>query len=71
MFDQVDDFNWLRAEPSPNYALMEDNEKINEDKWEDVLEVLGVQDRGLQQGHTPDPAGILSMIGRSEAEDVP
>lgn len=71
MFDQVDDFKWLRAERSPNWRLMEDTEQIKEAKWEDIIETLGAQDKELQQGHTPDPAGILFVLGRSEAENVP
>jgi len=40
MFDQVDDFKWLRAEPSPNWRLIEDNEKIKADKWEEIVKTL-------------------------------
>jgi len=71
MFDQVDDFKWLRAEPSPNWRLMDDSEQIKEDKWQDILKTLGAHDKELQQGHTPDPATVLFAIGRSEVENVP
>lgn len=35
MFDQVDDFKWLRAEQSPNWSLGEDD--ISEETWDLVL----------------------------------
>lgn len=40
MYDQVDDFKWLRAEPSPNWGLMKDEERISEDRWTDIVEEL-------------------------------
>lgn len=70
MYDQVDDFKWLRTEPSPNWRLMKDDEHIGRDTWKGVLETLEALDREVQEGLTPDPAGTLRVLGRSEAERV-
>lgn len=40
MFDQVDDFKWLRTEASPNWRRMQDEEGVKEDSWQEVLEAL-------------------------------
>ncbi|KAL2263254.1 hypothetical protein VTK26DRAFT_7601 [Humicola hyalothermophila] len=37
MFDQVDDFKWLKATPSPNWSLLPDEEAIPEDQWQSIL----------------------------------
>jgi len=71
MYSQVDDFKWLRAEPSPNWRLMKEDESIKADNWDKVLENLGALDNASQQGHKPDVAGILFVLGRSEAENIP
>lgn len=37
LFDQVDDFKWLKTEPSPNWRVMEDGEKVPEETWREVV----------------------------------
>ncbi len=37
MFDQVDDFKWLKSEPSPNWSLMKEEDKVPEDTWREVV----------------------------------
>lgn len=49
MWDQVDDFGWLRAEPSPNWGVLttEDDLWINDEKWRDICDQrskLGVKE---------------------------
>lgn len=33
----VDDFKWLRAEPSPNWAVLEESKRVKEEIWRDVV----------------------------------
>jgi tubulin-specific chaperone C len=54
MFGEVDDFKWLKSEPSPNWRLMKDEDRVPEDTWreavpggpgwrvEDILRVVGI-----------------------------
>lgn len=34
---EVDDFKWLRAEASPNWAVLEESKRVKEDVWRDVV----------------------------------
>lgn len=34
---QVDDFKWLRSEPSPNWRAMDEEERLDEKVWRDVV----------------------------------
>lgn len=57
-WDQVDDFKWLRSEPSPNWRAMKEEERLEENVWkevvpggpgmgvDDVLKAVGVQRGG-------------------------
>ena len=38
MWDQVDDFKWLKAEPSPNWSILksEDDRAINDESWKEI-----------------------------------
>lgn len=36
-FDQIDDFKWLKAEPSPNFRILEEEERVGESVWRDVV----------------------------------
>lgn len=36
-WDQVDDFKWLKAEPSPNWSILPEAERIKEDVWITVV----------------------------------
>ena len=51
-WDQVDDFKWLRAEPSPNWSVLSEAQRLPESVWtdavrggrstEDVLRAVGI-----------------------------
>ncbi|KAH6873099.1 tubulin folding cofactor C [Alternaria rosae] len=36
-WDQIDDFKWLKAEPSPHFNLLPEAERISEDAWNEKL----------------------------------
>ncbi|ORY58794.1 tubulin binding cofactor C-domain-containing protein [Pseudomassariella vexata] len=36
-WDQVDDFKWLKTEPSPNWSLMSEEKRIPRELWEKTL----------------------------------
>lgn len=36
-WDQVDDFKWLKAEPSPNWTILPEEERLKEEIWTDVI----------------------------------
>ncbi|KAH7369879.1 tubulin-specific chaperone-like protein c [Rhexocercosporidium sp. MPI-PUGE-AT-0058] len=36
-WDQVDDFKWLKAEHSPNWSILPDDKKLNEEVWTSVV----------------------------------
>ncbi|CAD6443049.1 9afd7a0d-7f1b-47ac-9709-d2298b6eba43 [Sclerotinia trifoliorum] len=36
-WDQVDDFKWLKAEPSPNWTILPEEERLKEEIWTDVV----------------------------------
>lgn len=37
LFDQVDDFKWLKATESPNWSLLPESEAIPESVWRKAL----------------------------------
>lgn len=37
LFDQVDDFKWLKAEPSPNWGILQTEMRASEEVWKDVV----------------------------------
>jgi len=37
MFDQVDDFKWLKAAASPNWSLLPESEAIPDEVWKKAL----------------------------------
>lgn len=45
-WDQVDDFKWLKSEPSPNWCVLPENKRIPETVWGDVLAGNGGEDAG-------------------------
>ena len=51
LWNQVDDFKWLRPEPSPNWSVLtpDDNRVIIEDDWKQILDAgppaLGLEER--------------------------
>lgn len=36
-WQEVDDFKWLRAEPSPNWGLLEESKRVPEGIWRDIV----------------------------------
>lgn len=51
MWDQVDDFKWLRAEHSPNWSVMPVGERVDGRVWQQIMEMVGktlamVRDKG-------------------------
>lgn len=66
MYDQVDDFKWLRAEASPNWQVLPQEKRIGEDIWVDVLQTV----KKLDSKHSieiPDAvstvASVLNKLG--------
>jgi tubulin-specific chaperone C len=52
-WDQVDDFKWLKAEHSPNWSILPETERLQEEVWTTV--VPGGQGMGLDD--------ILKKVG--------
>ncbi|KAL1800210.1 hypothetical protein ACET3X_000552 [Alternaria dauci] len=55
-WDQIDDFKWLKAEPSPHFNILPASERVSEDVWrekvpgndeslDDTLKAVGIQYR--------------------------
>jgi len=63
MFDQVDDFKWLRAEHSPNWNVMSVNEQIRDDVWNTVLESIDQLDTSHGDEPTKAAATVKGMLG--------
>ncbi|KAI0379414.1 TBCC-domain-containing protein [Hypomontagnella monticulosa] len=36
-WDQVDDFKWLKTEPSPNWGILPEDERISADVWQNTV----------------------------------
>ncbi|RYP68862.1 hypothetical protein DL769_005421 [Monosporascus sp. CRB-8-3] len=36
-WDQVDDFKWLKSEPSPNWSVLPEGERISDAQWRDAV----------------------------------
>jgi len=36
-WQEVDDFKWLRAEASPNWAVLDESKRVSEEVWRDVV----------------------------------
>lgn len=63
MFDQVDDFKWLRSEASPNWKLMKENEGISGDLWLKIKQALHTLGTRLQgQDETETVQSIVTMV---------
>ena len=45
-WDQVDDFKWLKSEPSPNWKTLPEQDRIKESIWTDL--VPGGPEHGLE-----------------------
>jgi hypothetical protein len=57
-WDHVDDFNWLKQTPSPNWRVLREDERVAEEVWKDV--VPGTDKIGLTD--------ILKAVGVRNAE---
>lgn len=73
MWDQVDDFKWLRAEHSPNWSVIPENEWVEEGVWRQVMEIVGEKskDEAGEAGEDGvvkaelDIGNILRLMGKS------
>lgn len=36
-WDQIDDFNWLKAEPSPNFGILQEAQRVKDHMWRDKV----------------------------------
>ncbi|KAI0016601.1 TBCC-domain-containing protein [Xylariomycetidae sp. FL0641] len=36
-WDQVDDFKWLKSEPSPNWSTLPEDQRVTEDTWKNIV----------------------------------
>jgi hypothetical protein len=36
-WDQVEDFKWIKPEPSPNWSLLSDNDSVSEEVWGEMV----------------------------------
>jgi tubulin-specific chaperone C len=55
MWDQVDDFKWLKMEPSTNWSVLQEQDRVREEVWrqkvpggpglgiDDILKAVGVR----------------------------
>ncbi|CAI6338444.1 unnamed protein product [Periconia digitata] len=53
-WDQIDDFKWLKAEPSPHFSIMPESERVEAKVWENVV----------PGGHSISLNDILRAVGR-------
>ncbi len=37
LWDRVDDFKWLKSEPSPHWKVLEESERIEERVWSEIV----------------------------------
>lgn len=44
-WDQIDDFKWLKVEPSPNFSVLAESQRVKDEVWRD--KVLGGDDGEL------------------------
>lgn len=36
-WDQIDDFKWLKAEPSPHFSILPESDRVKDDVWRDKV----------------------------------
>lgn len=36
-YDQIDDFTWLKPEPSPNFSLLPEGDRVDEEVWSTIV----------------------------------
>jgi hypothetical protein len=54
-WQKVDDFKWLRAEPSPNWSTLEESKRVAEGIWRDIVP----GGPGLSTGDVLRATGVL------------
>jgi hypothetical protein len=54
-WQEVDDFKWLRAEPSPNWSVLEESKRVAEGIWRDIVP----GGPGMSTGDVLKAAGVL------------
>ena len=52
-WDQIDDFKWLKAEPSPHFSILPESDRIADAIWKD--QVLGFNQRNVDD--------LLRLVG--------
>jgi hypothetical protein len=52
-WDQIDDFKWLKAEPSPHFSILPEDQRVPDEVWQD--QVSGGQGAGLDD--------VLTVVG--------
>ncbi|PVI07024.1 tubulin-specific chaperone c [Periconia macrospinosa] len=52
-WDQIDDFKWLKAEPSPHFSVLPESELVSDDVWKNVV----------PGGHSVSLDDILKAVG--------
>ena len=73
MWDQVDDFKWLKAEHSPNWSVMPEGEKLDGAGWQQVMMMVEktaamAKDRGDGvMSVDMDVRKVLGIMKREEA----
>jgi hypothetical protein len=60
LYDQVDDFKWLKATPSPNWSLVPEEEIIRDETWSETLS--GTANLGVER--------ILKVFGVGKAPQM-
>jgi hypothetical protein len=46
-WDQIDDFKWLKAEPSPHFSILPEAQRVSQEVWRDKVpgeEGIGLAD---------------------------
>jgi hypothetical protein len=36
-WDQIDDFKWLKAEPSPHFSILPEAQRVSQEAWADKV----------------------------------
>lgn len=68
MWDQVDDFNWLKAEKSPNWGVIAEEDRAAGEGLMDAIESkLQEPERGLTSTFL-DVERLLEIMGKGEHE---
>ena len=67
MWDQVDDFKWLKAEKSPNWGVMSEEDRTTEEGLMEELNAIEDKSQESERGLTStslDVERLLGMMGK-------